>query len=161
MRLEFCHWATPARTYCTTDAHGSLIPAFTPPQTTSIPGSPLLTPTRHCRQLLRKPGWNEEGKVQKQLHGGKSMYSSLQKQYNEQCRSFFYASVPKHYLILLSKASEKYRDDLRNCEDGMGKPWLKYRDLSLIRSVVNFNSCIHPYRSCHNSFIIHGYWESL
>ena len=101
-------------------------------------------PTYHRRQLLTKSGCDEEGKVQKRLDGGKAVYSSLQKQYNEQCRTFFYASFPNHYLILLSEASKKYCDDLCNREDGMGKSWLKYRGLSSIRSVVNSNSCIYP-----------------
>jgi len=65
----------------------------------------------------------EMAKVQKQLDAAKATYSSLQKQYNEQCRTYHFPllfQLPRGSLfILLSEASEKYRDDLRKREDAI------------------------------------------
>ena len=65
----------------------------------------------------------EMAKVQKQLDAAKATYSSLQKQYNEQCRthfpSLFPSSIQEAHHYLLSEASEKYRDDLRKREDAI------------------------------------------
>ena len=67
----------------------------------------------------------EMAKVQKQLDAAKATYSSLQKQYNEQCRTYHFSTLrfqnfqKAHYLFSFSEASEKYRDDLRKREDAI------------------------------------------
>lgn len=64
----------------------------------------------------------EMAKVQKQLDAAKATYSSLQKQYNEQCRTHFSSFFPltsTRGSFILSEASEKYRDDLRKREDAI------------------------------------------
>lgn len=60
----------------------------------------------------------EIAKIQKALDSAKATYSSLQKQYQEQCSTYSIAIFPIFYLLIrYAVASEKYRDDLRRRDE--------------------------------------------